>query len=54
MASFWKFRVYKFQPQGKSNKKKAVESRDTRLMLLSKSTERQVVYDGKTVVIDLF
>ena len=47
MASFWKFGVYKFQPQRKKNKKKTVESRDIRLMFLSKSRERQAGHDGK-------
>ena len=54
MASFWKFWVYKSQPQGKKNKEKAVESRDIQLMFLSRSTERQVGHDGKTVAIDWF
>ena len=31
---------------------KTVESTDIRLMILSKSTERQADRDGKTVVID--
>ena len=52
MASFWKFRVYEFQLQGKKNKEKTVESRDIRLMFLSRLTERQAGHDGKTVVID--
>ena len=34
MASFWKFRVYKFQPQRKKKKKKTVETRQ--------------IHDGKT------
>ena len=36
----------------KKNKKKTVEPSDIRLMFLSRSTERQVGHDGKTVVID--
>ena len=48
-ASFWKFRVFKFQPQRKKNKKKTVESRDIRLMFLLRSTERQAGHDQKTV-----
>ena len=48
MASFWKFWVYKFQPQRKKNKKKTVESRDIWLIFLSRSTERQARHDGKT------
>ena len=54
MTSFWKFWVYKFQPQGKKNKEDTVESRDIRLMFLLRSTERQAGHDGKTVVIDSF
>ena len=54
MASFWKFWVYKFLPQGKKPKKNPVESRKIRLMFLSRSTERQAGRDGKTVVIDWF
>ena len=46
------FKVYEFQPQRKKNKKKTVESREIRLMFLSRSTERQVGHDGKSVVID--
>ena len=53
MASFWNFWVYKFQPQRKKNKKKTVESRDIR-PFLSRSRERQVGHDGKTIVIDWF
>ena len=41
-----------FQYHRKQNKKKAVESRDTRLIFLSRSMERQAGHDGKTVVID--
>ena len=52
MASFWKFRDYKFQPQRKKNKKKTVESTDVWRMFLSRSTERQAGHDGKTFVID--
>ena len=52
MASFWKIRVYKFQPRRKKNKKKTVESRDIRLMFLSKPADRKAGHDGKTVVID--
>ena len=40
MASFWKFRVYKFQVQRKKNRKKTAESRDIRLLFLPTSTER--------------
>ena len=54
MASFWKFRVYKFQRQRKKNKKRTVESRDIQLMFLSRSTERKAGHDGKTVVIVWF
>ena len=36
------------------NKKDTVESRDIRLIFLSRSTERQAGHDGKTVVIDSF
>ena len=49
-----KFRVYKFQPQRKKNKKKTVKSSDTWLMFLSKSTEKQASHNGKIVVIDWF
>ena len=54
MASFWKCQVSKFQPHRKQDKKKAVESRDILLILLSRSMERQAGHDGKTVVIDWF
>ena len=54
MASFWKFRVYKFQCQRKKNKKKTIESRDIQLMFLSRTTERKAGHDGKTVVIVWF
>ena len=52
MASFGKCRVYKFQPQRKRNKKKTVESRDVRLIFLSRSTEREAGHDGTTFFID--
>ena len=38
----------------KKNEKKTVESRDIRLIFLSRSTERQAGHNGKTVAIDLF
>ena len=49
---FCEWQVYKFQPQSKKNSKKTVESRDIWPMFLSRSTERQAVHYGKTVVID--
>ena len=52
IGNFGKFRVYKFQPQRKKNKKRTAESRDIWLMFLLKSTERQAGHDRKTVVID--
>ena len=51
MASFWKFSVYKFQPQRKKNKKKIVESRDIWLMFLSRSIERQAGHDNKMLLL---
>ena len=54
MASFWKCEVYKFQLHRKQNKKKTLESRDMRLIFLSRSMERQAGRNGKTVVTDLF
>ena len=50
MATFWKCQVYKFQPHRKQNKKKAVESRDMKLIFLPRSMERQAGHDGKTVI----
>ena len=47
MANFWKFRVYKFELQGKKNKKKTAESKDIRLMFLPRSSKRKA---GKTIV----
>ena len=52
IAGFWKFQVYKFWSQRKKNKKKTGESRDIRLMFLSKSTKRQAGRDRKTAVMD--
>ena len=49
---FENFEFTNFSPKEKKNKKKAVESRDIRLMFLSRSTERQAGHDGKTVAID--
>ena len=54
IGNFGKFRVYKFQPQRKKNKKRTAESRDIWLMFLLKSTERQAGHNRKTVVIDRF
>ena len=52
MASFWKFRGYKFQSHEKKNKKKAVESRDMRLIFLSRSMDRQVTVEKLFLLID--
>ena len=54
MASFWKCEVYKFHLHRKQNKKKTLESRDVRLIFLSRSVERQAGRNGKTVVTDWF
>ena len=51
---FENFEFINFSPPKKKNKKKTVESRDIRLMFLSKSTERQAGHDGKTVAIGRF
>ena len=52
IANFWTFWVYKCQLQRKKNNKKTVESRDIRLMFLSRWTEGEACHDGKTVVND--
>ena len=53
MASFWKFWLYKFQPQGKRNKKKTVESRDFRLMFCQdQRKDRQVTMEKLLLLID--
>ena len=51
MASFWKFRVYKFHPQRKKNKKKTVESWDMRLMFLWRETEKQEGHDERLLLL---
>ena len=51
---FENFEFISFSPKEKRITKKTVESRDIRLMFLSRSTERQAGHDGKTVVIDWF
>ena len=51
MASFWKFHVYKFQPQRKKNTKNTVESRDIRLMFLSRSMERHAGHEKKKLLL---
>ena len=52
IANFWTFWVYKCQLQRKKNSKKTVESRDIRLMFLSRWMEGEACHDGKTVFND--